>query len=127
MNLETPHIQPAVLDCLSNYDWPGNVRELQNVVERMLNISNGEEITTEHLPAEILQYEPADNQLSQTDELELSIDRIRERKKQLKARREKQKIIVLLDKYGGNITRVAEEMEVARNTIYRKMRQYGIE
>lgn len=127
MNLKTPHIQPAVLDCLSNYDWPGNVRELQNVVERMLNISNGEEITTEHLPAEILQYEPADNQLSPTDELELSIDRIRERKKQLKARREKQKIIVLLDKYGGNITRVAEEMEVARNTVYRKMRQYGIE
>jgi transcriptional regulator of acetoin/glycerol metabolism len=55
------------------------------------------------------------------------MDKRREMKKQSKARREKQQIIELLDKYGGNITRVAEEMEVARNTVYRKMKQYGIE
>jgi len=127
MNMGVPHVQPDVMYYLNKYDWPGNVRELQNVVERMLNISNGEEITTGHLPTEILQYEPKDNITTLVNESALSVDNRRERKKQLKARREKQQIVELLDKYGGNITRVAEEMEVARNTVYRKMRQYGIE
>ncbi len=127
MNMGVPHVQPDVMYYLNKYDWPGNVRELQNVVERMLNISNGEEITTGHLPTEILQYEPKDNITTLVNESALSVDNRRERKKQLKARREKQQIVELLDKYGGNITRVAEEMEVARNTVYRKMREYGIE
>jgi transcriptional regulator with PAS, ATPase and Fis domain len=58
MHIKVPRIQPGVLDYLIHYDWPGNVRELQNVVERMLNICDGGEISTQHLPAEILQYEP---------------------------------------------------------------------
>lgn len=127
MHIKVPRIQPGVLDYLIHYDWPGNVRELQNVVERMLNICDGGEISTQHLPAEILQYEPGSAEKTISNGSDLNMDKRREMKKQSKARREKQQIIELLDKYGGNITRVAEEMEVARNTVYRKMKQYGIE
>jgi transcriptional regulator with PAS, ATPase and Fis domain len=52
-----PHIkeiQPAVIRCLQAYDWPGNVRELQNIVERILLVSEEGTITIAHLPQEIV-------------------------------------------------------------------------
>jgi PAS domain S-box-containing protein len=43
-------ISPQVLDKLENYSWPGNVRELRNVIERMVVMSQGDEITPNDLP-----------------------------------------------------------------------------
>ena len=43
------------------------------------------------------------------------------------AENECQEILDLLTKHGGNISEVAKEMEVSRNTVYRKMRQYNID
>jgi transcriptional regulator with PAS, ATPase and Fis domain len=42
----------ATLKLLSTYSWPGNVRELQNVVERLVAVSDKEWITEEDLPLE---------------------------------------------------------------------------
>jgi len=43
-------ILPQALDCLLDYPWPGNVRELRNVIERMVVISQGQQITASDLP-----------------------------------------------------------------------------
>ncbi|HNX28912.1 MAG TPA: sigma-54-dependent Fis family transcriptional regulator [Syntrophomonadaceae bacterium] len=127
MEIPVPRVEPEVLDYLSRYEWPGNVRELQNVVERMINISNGREIIRENLPYEILHYNPLSNEKLPETESVLSVSKRREQQKKYKARMEKQKIIELLDKNGGNITSVAVEMDISRNTVYRKMKKYGIE
>jgi two-component system NtrC family response regulator len=37
-------------DLLMKYDYPGNVRELENIIERAVVISRGNEITTDDLP-----------------------------------------------------------------------------
>lgn len=42
----------SVLEILNAYSWPGNVRELQNLVERVVVLTNGGEVTPEALPAE---------------------------------------------------------------------------
>lgn len=42
-------IDPEALAKLLAYPWPGNVRELENVLERAVNLANGEEIRAEHL------------------------------------------------------------------------------
>ena len=47
-------IQSEVLQILENYYWPGNVRELKHLVERLVIISSGNDITISHLPMEIL-------------------------------------------------------------------------
>lgn len=47
-------ISKEALDCLLSYNWPGNVRELENLVERLVLISQGEKITCSHLPVEII-------------------------------------------------------------------------
>jgi PAS domain S-box-containing protein len=46
-------ISPEVIDILMLYSWPGNVRELENVVERMIIMTEGDEITIKHLPIQI--------------------------------------------------------------------------
>lgn len=127
MEMPMPQVEPTVLDYLCRYDWPGNVRELQNVVERMINISNGQEITVQHLPNEILQQgNSKNNEPVLLPSSGVSVSEQRERQKQDRDRFEKQEIIMLLDKYGGNISRIAQEMNVSRNTIYRKMKRYEI-
>jgi DNA-binding NtrC family response regulator len=42
------------LDLLVNYDWPGNVRELENVVERVVALSDSETIEEKDLPDEVV-------------------------------------------------------------------------
>jgi transcriptional regulator of acetoin/glycerol metabolism len=117
-----------VIQYLTNYDWPGNVRELQNVVERMINICNGNTITVEHLPQEILnQFTTVNNNSAQTLSRGASVNMQRQRQKQMQGLMEQEEIIKLLGKYGGNITRVAQEMGISRNTVYRKMKKYNIE
>lgn len=46
-----PRLTPQSLERLEFYAWPGNVRELENLMERAVVLSQGDEITLEHLPA----------------------------------------------------------------------------
>ncbi|WP_240613594.1 sigma-54 interaction domain-containing protein [Pueribacillus theae] len=46
---KTKTLSPKALDSLQQYDWPGNVRELQNIVERLIVISDETEISTRYL------------------------------------------------------------------------------
>ncbi|MBZ0160692.1 sigma-54 dependent transcriptional regulator [Candidatus Methylomirabilis sp.] len=41
------------LDGLTTYHWPGNVRELENVIERAMVLSTGEQIGPEDLPPQL--------------------------------------------------------------------------
>jgi len=52
-------IAPKLMDSLVDYVWPGNVRELQNVIERMMNIAHGHQLTVDLLPDEILHHRRA--------------------------------------------------------------------
>jgi DNA-binding NtrC family response regulator len=47
-------VQPDAMEILEQYSWPGNVRELENVVQRMVLMSDGAGITAHHLPQQLL-------------------------------------------------------------------------
>ena len=49
-------VQPEVLEILEEYPWPGNVRELENVIQRLVVMVSGLNITAEHLPQNLLQH-----------------------------------------------------------------------
>lgn len=48
---------PDALNYLTGYEWPGNVRQLQNVIERCVVLSSGENIDVDDLPAEVCDEE----------------------------------------------------------------------
>jgi DNA-binding NtrC family response regulator len=47
-------VQPEVMEILENYSWPGNVRELENVVQRLVLMSDGSTITAHQLPQQLV-------------------------------------------------------------------------
>ncbi len=51
-------IAPDAMRHLLDYSWPGNVRELENVIERAVILSNGEQILDKDLPSEVREMEP---------------------------------------------------------------------
>ncbi|MEQ8175633.1 MAG: sigma-54-dependent Fis family transcriptional regulator [Syntrophomonadaceae bacterium] len=128
LNIHIDQYEPDIIPALKQYSWPGNTRELQNVVERMLCVTQDNTLSVRDLPAEILtgsSGSPADEE-QESDDNTVSIGRQRERRKERLAASECQEIIDLLERHGGNISTVARQMGVSRNTIYRKIRQYNI-
>lgn len=125
--VEIKEVDEQVMEHLKHYKWPGNVRELQNVVERLISMAEDGRINVEALPTCL--YDPLNEEKHPEEPINASSINVyseRERKKRLVADNERQEIIDLLTKHGGNITKVAREMKVARNTVYRKMRLYSI-
>ncbi len=47
-------LQPEIMEIFEAYSWPGNVRELENVVQRLVIMSDGPTIAAHHLPQQLL-------------------------------------------------------------------------
>ncbi|VBB09135.1 pas fold [Lucifera butyrica] len=120
-------VEPEVIKCLERFAWPGNVRELQNVVERAVSLTESEIITVTQLPAEICAAQKVLPYPAPALVPPLQENFGRAQRKKLVEEAERQEILVLLSKYGGNVSVVARELRISRNTLYRKMRLYAIE
>lgn len=131
LNKKITEIQPAIIKCLQAYDWPGNIRELQNVVERILLVSENGLITIEHLPREIVnaaighkteRWEFKDKSIPSSPSSQSN----RSSRKLVALELEKDMIIQALDTNAGNISKASAELGMSRNTLYRKMKSYNI-
>ncbi len=107
-NTVNMQITAEAMECLSQYSWPGNVRELRNVMERAIIYADGEEINVDCLPEHIREGKP------------------RSEGNDILKDYEKMAIIEILTKNKGNITKTAEELGMARSTLYQKMEKLNI-
>jgi transcriptional regulator with PAS, ATPase and Fis domain len=120
-------VAPEVIECFSQYNWPGNVRELQNVIEKMLLYCDGGVLGLERLPAgmplhpAVKAFDP-DMTKTQPDLLHST----RKSKKDKMYEEDRQKLLFLLSRSGGNISSIANELGINRCTVYRKMKRYNI-
>ncbi|GLH74185.1 sigma-54-dependent Fis family transcriptional regulator [Geothrix limicola] len=119
-------IDPSVIDILQGYAWPGNIREFQNVVERMIHSVQGTALSMSEIPEEILH--PSES-LSPAAVPGFSCP-VRTQgpaslREQLMAE-EREKIQTCLRASKGNMTRAAQELGMARNTLYRKLQKLGL-
>jgi DNA-binding NtrC family response regulator len=60
-NIEVKQIEESAMLALERYSWPGNVRELQNLVQRMVLLTEGNEIRLRDLPPVVLKVPAADS------------------------------------------------------------------
>lgn len=112
LGIDIPIVQVETFQALEAYDWPGNVRELENVLERAINIAPGKQITISELPKHLvfnplLKYEPA-TVVKTLEEIE------------------QETIKTVLDDLEWNISQAAMLLGVTRNTLYNKIKKYGI-
>lgn len=119
-------ISPDGLERLVSYDWPGNVRELQNYIGRaIINMKYHETvISIEHLP----KFFDNDKFFKiQEEEVTKTVEYNSNKSlKELMEDVEKDIIINMLRRYGGNRTLAAKEMGVSIRNLYYKMERYGI-
>jgi two-component system nitrogen regulation response regulator NtrX len=100
---------------LQSYKWPGNVRELRNVIERLMIMVPGEEVTARDLGFLDAGLTPPDV----APVIPMSLHDARERF-------ERDYILRALAAQQGNISRTADALGVERSNLYRKMRSFGI-
>ena len=53
-NRPVKQLESDALDIMEDYSWPGNVRELENVVQRLVVMSDSSVIRASHLPQQVL-------------------------------------------------------------------------
>jgi PAS domain S-box-containing protein len=114
---------------LLNYSYPGNVRELRNIIEYIASICSSDTIGMEHLPGYLF------DEKSVYDESDYETPREIQAGHQLQdfsdglswANIERQYIIETLLKVHGHKSKAAEILGWGRTTLWRKMKQYGLD
>ncbi len=103
-------VDKKLVEALTRYPWPGNVRELQNVIERMMNMAPGNELTLDLLPLEIQHYR-------HTPDPRKEISSPQDFERHMLAKMTQMKL---------SKSEMARRMNVTRSTLYRKLEKYNI-
>ncbi len=116
-------ITEAAMAALQRYNWPGNVRELENAIERAVVLCRRPQIDVEDLPESIQFYSPRaipprpdQDTFDQPMPLEQALE-VPERRI----------IEAALKRNDWNRQATADELDINRTTLYKKMRKYRLD
>jgi DNA-binding NtrC family response regulator len=121
MGIVEKAVRPEAVDALLRYPWPGNVRELENLIERILVLSEGPVITLEELPDQLKRTEASpgnlrDQVLAGRKSLGNAVDEF-----------EREIIAEALQQMEFNQTRAAEMLGTTRRILKYRMDKLGID
>jgi len=105
MGRPAPRLTNRAIDALRVYSWPGNVRELQNVLQRLVVMTDGDELDVTAMPVAMRFSLPRGNKLGCT-----------------LAEVEREHIEAVLASVGGNKTRAAEILGINRKSLREKLK-----
>ena len=107
---------PSLLPYFSAYRWPGNVRELENVIERVVVLSRGDDVTLSDLPEFLRRERPAAEEFHfDLPPQGISLEGV-----------EKELIIRALEKFNWNQTHAAQYLDISRKTLIYRMEKFGL-
>lgn len=147
----TVGISDAALELLRGYNWPGNVRQLENAVYRAIVLSDGAYLETADFPQIVALGTNRDEAVrlaaaSPAPSAPVHIDAASTEPKEVGGRPaapdrfmsasgevapladvERELIVFALRHYGYRMSRVARALGIGRSTLYRKLREYGLD
>jgi two-component system NtrC family response regulator len=107
----------SLMPYFNNYRWPGNVRELENIIERLVVLTPGNEITLSDLPALLRREQSSIDTLNiDLPQQGISLEGI-----------EKELILKALEKFKWNQTHAAKYLDISRKTLMYRMEKHGIQ
>jgi transcriptional regulator of acetoin/glycerol metabolism len=117
-----PEIDEDALLALENYSWPGNIRQLRNALRAALALNDGALIRSRDLPSEIATFRGrsavATTQGPDAAEGRVALNPLQSAERDV--------LIQGLERHRWKVTGLARELDISRNTLYRKMRRLGI-
>jgi DNA-binding NtrC family response regulator len=131
-------VAPAAMSFLKTYSWPGNVRELENYIERAIVLASTDEITPELLPPHVRGEAPIRLGRAERSDLEsLCSDLVSRSLAELGDGKdahptvigmvERDLILQMLRRCQGTQTRTASRLGINRNTLHKKIEEYGLQ
>ncbi|MRR11667.1 AAA family ATPase, partial [bacterium] len=117
-NAGNKRISQEALEALMVYQWPGNIRELENTIERIVILSQADEITIADLPSEVrlgaASCRPSAGALTLPDDgcnlEEVELEFVRQ----------------ALERAGGNVPRAAKLLGLTSKTLEARMSRLGL-
>jgi len=103
---------PHAVERLTGFDWPGNIRQLQNEIQRAVLLSEGPAVNVTDLSISEIKFIPTEGHDTGFTLLEGV---------------ERNAIIQTLKETGGNKLETAKRLGIGRQTLYNKIKAYGIE
>ena len=100
------------------YRWPGNIRELEHTIEKAVIMCDGAKILPGDLMLRSSAGDMADLSGSGKGKNMPSFETFEEMERAM--------ISAALDKHCGNLSAVASQLGVTRQTLYNKMKKYGL-
>lgn len=102
------NVSNEFISTLKSYRFNGNIRELKNIIERAVILAGDNKLTEDLLPEEYSDAKPGN--------LEHSLESV-----------EKAHILKTLNEFHGNKTQTAKALGIGTVTLYRKLKEYGLE
>jgi two-component system response regulator HydG len=99
---------PDTIQVMLHHPWPGNVRELENAVERGVILARSTSITPQDLSLGLPPSEVGSGGRTTLKELQ------------------RRHILSALERHGGNQAKAARELGIGRNTLWRRLKEYGL-
>lgn len=97
------------------HPWYGNIRELQHTIEKAVILSDGEELMADTLQFSVTPHNAENYMPAKQEEAVQTLDEM-----------ERHLIIKAIAKYNGNLSQAASQLGITRQTLYNKMKRYGI-
>lgn len=115
--MQNVRVSSALPSYFVSHRWPGNIREMENIIERMLVLSNGDFVSEDDLP-ESLRHAPVANStalLLELPENGISLEGV-----------ERELLLRALEKFNGNQTQAARYLDISRRTLIYRMEKHGL-
>jgi transcriptional activator for dhaKLM operon len=111
-------LAPEVMDVFRRYAWPGNIREMEAVLGRAATqIAGAGVINLAHIPNAVRLME-ANPQIVHPS-LQVKVSSLSEM--------EQETISLMLQMNRGNVSRMAQVLDISRTTLWRKIKKYGFD
>ncbi len=118
---QTVKITPAAVEKLQKHFWPGNIRELRNVVHRALLLRKGPQIDASDITFDQEYSREPTGAANLSLELPEGMNL-----EQMMEHVQKQIVLHTLRRYNHNRERVAKELGLARSTLFKRLKEWGI-
>ncbi len=113
-DVERKSLAPDAVDALTSHTWPGNVRELRNAIERAVVLAgDAPKVSKEHFPPEVRD--------GSTERAQILFDEVLPM-----ADLERRYMLQVLERFDGNRTHTARALGIGANTLWRKLKSWGI-